>query len=254
MKRSINSEKNPWLICNSWMRPLHFDSFVKISIRCTILSISFRKTMKFVYFHHFKTISDTTPKPFQRIDRCLSTYERAPAQTPQIHIKGSDNDSHTIDFVWTINSACLLSEPSISSHLCVDEPTRKFYNGPLFMCCVWVSERASERALDLFCYALLDFGVHTMHRRTKIQMIIIILWTETTTIFMGIVLFHYFGRACLLYIHPFIHSFIQAFTSLCIAVAVYPLISFWRDFFRWYVNLFRHYCFIYIWFGICSAW
>lgn len=54
MKRSINSDENPYLICNSWIRPLHFDSDVKISIHCTILPrksmISSWKTTKLCIF------------------------------------------------------------------------------------------------------------------------------------------------------------------------------------------------------------
>lgn len=123
----------------------HFISILllKFPFIARFCQFPFRKTMKFVSFHHFKKMSDTTPKQFVWIDRCPSTYEHI----DQIHIKGSDNHSHTIDFVWTINFRV---RPAFGfprdrwNRACVDEPTRKFYNGPLFMCAMWV--RASERA------------------------------------------------------------------------------------------------------------
>lgn len=119
-----------------------------------------------------------------------------------------------------------------------------------FLCVLRKCERVSE--VDLFCYALLDFGVHNNAQKDKIQMIIIILWTETTTVFMGFVLFSFcccFCFCCLSAsaLHPSSHFIVHC----CVYPSLYIALT-W--FFRRYVNLFRCYYFIYIWFGVCSAW
>lgn len=188
--------------------------------------------MKFVYFHHFKKISDTTPKPFRRIDRCLSTYEHTHTpNTYQIHIKGSDNDSHTIDFVWTINSACLGLVGLFERHkielvrcLCVSMSPQGNFTMAYFLCaaCVWVSEWAGAR------FVLLRFiGFWRTHNAQK---------DNDNNNFMNWNNNDFYGHCFIslflccpsiwlyiqLHIHPVIHFAVHCWAD--------PQISFWRDF------------------------
>lgn len=168
-------------------------------------------------WHHTQAIPENRSLPIHlRAHRHTNTH--------QIHIKGSDNDSHTIDFVWTINSACLSwaslrdTKSSLSAAcVCVCQWAHKeILQWPTFYV-----RRVSEWAGTRF--VLLRFiGFWRTHNAQKDTN------TNDNNNFMNWNNSDFYG-------HCFISLFLcRTFSSShwfpVVHRCAYPLISLWRDF------------------------